>query len=161
MGSCLGNGAAGPCVERGAKLSADVTSVRGYDPRPFPPVAFHLPMHFSRTRLASRRLIGVALLAMLLGQWSVLAHSIGHARALDLVAPSSSADHAHDDPWGHQADTAACALVDHLLTGQAPGGEPAAELGLPRQTSRVAAGAASHASWAVARPYEARGPPRA
>jgi hypothetical protein len=116
---------------------------------------------FSRTRLASRRLIGVALLAMLLGQWSVLAHSIGHARAHDLVAQSVDGDHAHDYDWGHRAGTSACDLVDHLLTGQAPGGEPTAGLWLPPETTHIAAGAASNAPGPVAWPYEARGPPRA
>jgi hypothetical protein len=118
-------------------------------------------MQFPRTRLASRRLIGVALLAMLLGQWSVLAHSIGHARAHDVVAQSIDGNHTHDRDWGHQAGTSACDLVDHLLTGQAPGGEPTARLWLPREASHIAARAASNAPGPVAWAYEARGPPRA
>jgi hypothetical protein len=117
-------------------------------------------MLLSRTRLAIRRLIAVALFAMLLGQWAALAHSIGHAQAQDVVAHSVDGDHAHDT-WGHQAGTSACDLVDHLLTGQAPGGEPAAGLWFPPKTSHIAATAASNEPKSVCWAYEARGPPRA
>lgn len=138
-------------------LAADFA--RGYAPRPRPSIVFHLSMQFARTHLATRRLIGVALLAMLLGQWTALVHSIDHARAHEFVEQSVDGSHAHDDAWGHRAGTSACDLVDHLLTGQAPGGEPAAGLWLSPETSHIAAGAASNAPRPVVRAYEARGPP--
>lgn len=118
-------------------------------------------MLFVRTRSSSRRLIGVVLLAMWLGQWSALAHSIAHAGSHEIVARPVDGEHDHGDHgWGHQAGTSACDLVDHLLTGQAPGCEPTAVLRLPPETLPIAAGAASNAPGPRARVYEARGPPR-
>ena len=110
-----------------------------------------------RHRNATRRLVGVALLALLLGQWTVLAHSIAHARARAAVAVSADTDHA----WGHHAGTPACHLVDHLLAGQAPGGEPASDTRLPPAALPVATAAPSIGPGPVWRAYEARGPPRA
>lgn len=115
----------------------------------------------SRARLATRRLVGVALLAMWLGQWSILAHAIGHARGSEAASHAVDGEHAHDAAWGHQAGTSACDLVDHLLTGQAPGSEPAAGLRLRPEASHIAAGAASNGPGPTATAYEARGPPRA
>ena len=108
-------------------------------------------------RNATRRLVGVALLALLLGQWTVLAHSIAHARAPAAVAVSVDTDHV----WGHHAGTPACHLVDHLLAGQAPGGESASVAYVPPADLRVAAPAPSIGPGPVLRAYEARGPPRA
>lgn len=104
-----------------------------------------------------RRVVGVALLTLVLGQWAVLVHAIEHARASVGVAGKAGTDHA----WGHQAGTAACHLVDHLLTGQAPGKEPAATPHLPPAASRPVAPGPSIGSGRVARTYEARGPPAA
>lgn len=114
-------------------------------------------MYSPRHRNATRRLVGVALLALLLGQWTLLAHSIVHARAPSTAAASPEADHA----WGHHAGTSACHLVDHLLTGQAPGGEPTTVSCLPPAAMRVAAPAPSIGPGPASRAYEARGPPRA
>ena len=110
-----------------------------------------------RHRNASRRVIGVALLALLLAQWTVLAHSIAHAWSPAVVDVAADADHA----WGHHAGTSACHLVDHLLAGQAPGGETASVPGLPPAALRLVAPAPSIGPGPVSRAYEARGPPRA
>jgi hypothetical protein len=117
----------------------------------------HLPMHRLRSCHALRRLIGVALLSLLVGQGVVLTHAIEHARAQAAVAGSAEPDHA----WGHQAGTSACHLVDHLLTGQAPGGEPATAPCLPAAALRLVAPAPSLSPGLASRAYEARGPPRA
>lgn len=106
---------------------------------------------------AVRRLIGVALLALLVGQWTALAHSIGHAH-LHAQAAESIDDH---DAWGHQAGTPDCQLVDHLLVGQAAGGNPAPLLRLPPAAKLLAAPAPSIRPGPASRAYEARGPPRA
>lgn len=112
-------------------------------------------MHPLRHLNATRCLVGVALLALLLGQWAVLAHSIAHARTPAVAAVFVESDHA----WGHHAGTPACQLVDHLLTGQAPGGEATSAAGLPPGALRVAAPAPSIGPGPVSRAYEARGPP--
>lgn len=106
---------------------------------------------------AARRLIGVAMLALLVGQWAALAHSIGHAQR-----PAQAAPTVHDhDAWGHQAGTPNCQLVDHLLLGQATGGEPASLPCLPPVATRLAAPAPSIAPGPASWAFEARGPPRA
>ena len=117
----------------------------------------HLPMNPLRHRNATRRLIGVALLALLLGQWMALAHSIVHAPTSAAVAVSADTD----DHWDHDAGTAACHLVDHLLAGQAPGGESASVPCVPPAAMRVAARAPSIGPACASPAYEARGPPRA
>lgn len=113
-----------------------------------------IPLH---QRNATRRLVGVALLALLLGQWTVLAHSIAHALAPAAAEVSVESDHT----WGHHAGSPACHLVDHLLTGQAPGGDAASATGLPPAAMQVAAPAASVGPGPLSQAYEARGPPRA
>ncbi|MBA4178217.1 MAG: hypothetical protein C0505_16925 [Leptothrix sp. (in: Bacteria)] len=106
---------------------------------------------------AARRIVGVALLALLLGQWTVLAHLIAHARAPAAAAVLADGDNV----WGHDAGTPACHLVDHLLAGQAPGGEPAPAACVPRALPRLAAPAPSTHAGPAAQAYEARAPPRA
>ena len=110
-----------------------------------------------RHRNAARRLIGAALLALLLGQWAVLAHSIAHARTPAGAAVSANTD----DAWSHHAGTPACHLVDHLLVGQAAGAEPVSIPCLPPAARQVAAPAPSIGPGPASRAYEARGPPRA
>ncbi len=117
----------------------------------------HPPMNPCRHRNATRRLVGVALLALLVGQWVVLAHAIAHARTPAAVAVSAETDHG----WGHHAGTPACDLVDHLLTGQAPGTESASANGRPAAAIRVAPPLPSIGPGRASRAYEARGPPRA
>ncbi len=110
-------------------------------------------------RNASRRLVGLALAALLLAQWTVLVHWIAHARAPAVVERSAEPD--QDNAWGHHAGASACVLVDHLLTGQAPGVEHAAAACEPPAQPRVAAAAPADAPAPAARAYDARGPPRA
>ena len=114
-----------------------------------------LPMTRLCHRNAIRRLIGVVWLALLLGQWTALVHSIDHAPSSAAVAGSADTDHA----WSHGAGTSACHLVDHLLTGHGPGGQPATVCGFPPAGLRVAASAPSIGPGPLARAYEARGPP--
>jgi hypothetical protein len=121
------------------------------------PIKRHSPMNTPRLRNAARRLIGVALLALLVGQWTALAHSIGHAH-LPARATLSVDDH---DAWGHEAGAPSCQLVDHLLVGQATGGDPAPLLWLPPAATLLAAPAPSIAPGPASRAFEARGPPRA
>ncbi len=108
-------------------------------------------------RPAARRIVGVLLLALWLGQWSLLAHSIAHALPSAMAVAASDTDTA----WGHDAGTTACHLVDHLLLGQAPGGQPPSVACLPAAVLRLSAPAASAAPGPVAAAYDARGPPRA
>ena len=107
-----------------------------------------------RQRQVLRRVVGMVLLALLAAQWTVLAHSIQHAPAA-VDAPRDI-----DQALGHHAGTAACHLVDHLLTGQAPGAQAATAAGLPPGHPRLAAAAASLACGPVFPAYEARAPPR-
>ena len=77
-----------------------------------------MPPH-GRSRAAVARLVGAALLAVLLAQWTALAHAIAHAPigAAGVVAV------ADDDHWDHEAGSASCALIDHLLVGDSTGGD--------------------------------------
>lgn len=123
-------------------------------------------MTLLRHRQALRRVVGVVLLALLLGQLTVLVHSTDHARvrlaaedsaALAAVAPAE----AHSDSaWGHAAGTPACQLIDHLLFGQAPGALPAALVFAPPADRGLAAPEASIGPGPVGQAYQARGPPR-
>lgn len=102
----------------------------------------------------------MALLALVLGQWSVLAHAVWHAPGA-AGAASVVADADGDHLWGHQAGTHGCHLVDHLLVGQATGAEP------PAVFATAAAAVPAQAVAAVPMPgastwaYAARGPPAA
>lgn len=125
-------------------------------------------------RYAVRRLIGAVLLALLLGQWTVLTHSIAHTRLSPDVAAfggagadadadaeaSASASADTDESWGHLAGSSVCQLVDQLLVGQAVGGEPAASPCVPPDARRAAALATSIGPSPTAHAYQARGPPR-
>ena len=142
------------------------------------------PMHPLSQRYAVRRLIGAVVLAMLLGQWTVLTHSIAHTRlGPDAAAfigvgvgvgvgadadadadadagatATASAD--TDDSWGHHAGSSVCQLVDQLLIGQAVGGDPAASPCVPPDATRAESLARSIGPSPVAHAYRARGPPR-
>lgn len=124
-------------------------------------------MSAPRRRHAARRLIGVALLALLFGQWAALAHSIGHAH-LPSQAALHDHDHDHDhddgrdhDPWGHEAGTSGCQLFDHLLVEQAASGESQPALWRPAAYALPMALAPSISPCSPSRSYDARGPPRA
>lgn len=124
---------------------------------------------------ATRRIVGVALLALLLSQWQALAHAIAHGpwhTGAVAAAASHAAGHGgyanhdghagHDgDGWGHPAGSPACELFDALLGAQAPGAEAATLPLLPPSQGRfVLPGRLADAGPAL-RAYEARGPPRA
>ena len=127
---------------------------------------------------ATRRIVGVALLALLLSQWQALAHAIAHGPwHTDAVAVA--ANHAAG-PWGHANHTvmpvmpvmtatagatppdcrpASCSTP--CLGAQAPGAEAATLPLLPPSQGRfVLPGRLADAGPAL-RAYEARGPPRA
>ena len=106
---------------------------------------------------AARRLVGVALLALLLAQWTALTHAIAH---VPLGAGAMVAAQA-DTAWGHQAGAPACALVDHLLFGQLSGGDCAAIPWFLPTASPAAAPRLPIVCGVALRAYEARGPPRA
>ena len=127
---------------------------------------------------ATRRIVGVALLALLLSQWQALAHAIAHGpwhtdavavAANHAAGPWGHANHdghaghaGHDgDGWGHPAGSPACELFDALLGAQAPGAEAATLPLLPPSQGRfVLPGRLADAGPAL-RAYEARGSPRA
>lgn len=108
--------------------------------------------------MAMRRLIGVALLAWVMGQWTVLSHSIAHAQPVPGVESSADSNHV----WGHAAGTSACHIVDHLLAGQAPAGDPPTPPCRPIAAMRMAVPPVpSIGPGPASRAYQARGPPRA
>ena len=97
------------------------------------------------------------LLTLLLAQWAALRHAIAHAPlgAVSALAAQS------DAPWGHDADTPSCLLVDHLLIGQLSGGDPAAIPWFWPASAPAASPNLPIACGFALRAYEARGPPRA
>lgn len=114
-----------------------------------------------RHRSVRCHLIGLALLALLLGQWAVLAHAVSHAQPSAVVAAVAAHADEADHLWGHQAGTTACHLVDHLLAGQAPGGATAALAVVPPSSTVVTVPSSSIDPGPVWRTYFARGPPGA
>ena len=124
---------------------------------------------------AMRRIVGVALLAMLLAQWQALAHAIAHGpwhTDAVAVAANEAAGHwdhgnhdghaGHDaDGWGHPAGSPACEVFDALLGAQAPGAEAATLPLLPPSQGRYALPERLADAGPALRAYEARGPPRA
>lgn len=109
------------------------------------------------SRAAMGRLVGVALLALLLAQWTALTHAIAHA-SLGAAGVVAIEDDGH---WGHDAGAPACTLIDHLLLGELTGGDAPAISWLPPDAMPAAAPkcrlVCSGALWA----YQARGPPGA
>ena len=119
-------------------------------------VALRLLSH-GRSRAAIGRLLGAALLALLLAQWTALAHTIAHA---PLAASMASAGDAQG-PWGHEAESAACELVDHLLLGHPTLGTPSALAWLRPEALLAEAPKSRLVRSGKRQAYEARGPPRA
>ncbi len=115
-------------------------------------------MRTRRRPHATRHLAGVLVLALLCAQWLGVAHAIAHspAQAVEIAR----ADHDdHGDHWGHDADTAVCQVVDHLLCGQAIG-DALAPLSPQRRAGPVAPPRRQPVPPGLAPcPYEARGPP--
>jgi hypothetical protein len=106
---------------------------------------------------ATRRWIGVAVLALLMAQWTALGHALSHAPGRTAVLAQA------DDPhgWHHGAGASACQLVDQLLVGQATGGEPTALSFAPRGEHAAPVAPTPAAAQRALAAYEARGPPRA
>ena len=103
------------------------------------------------------RLVGAALLALLLAQWAALTHAIAHAPlgAAGVVAIED------EGRWDHDAETPACALIDHLLLGELTGGEAPAISALPPDAMPAAAPKCRLVGGVALRAYQARGPPGA
>lgn len=108
-----------------------------------------------RGLVATRRLVGVAVFALLLAQWAALVHAVNHApaRAAAVVADHDLA------PWGHDAGSPACQAFDQLLTGQVDLPQPATLLGLQIADEAPAARGQQVGPRHALRAYEARGPP--
>lgn len=114
-------------------------------------------MKFIRHSNSTRRLVGVALLALLLAQWTALAHAIAHA---PLAAGSALVAQA-DAPWGHAANTPDCRLVDQLLIAPLSGADSSATVWFWPATAVASTRDLPVVCSATLRAYEARGPPRA
>lgn len=124
------------------------------------------PMNTLHRRHASnltRRLVGVALLALLLAQWTALAHAWAHGplHISGHISGQPAAEAEADVTWDHDAGSSACQLVDHLLIGQAAGAASAAVPFFLATTPPAAAPGGPIARGLALRAYEARGPPRA
>jgi hypothetical protein len=101
------------------------------------------------------RLVGAALLALLLTQWTALTHAIAHAplSAGHVVAVAG------DEHWDHEAGSSSCALIDHLLLGGSAGSDPPAMPRVQPDAAPWATPSLPIACAATLRAYEARGPP--
>lgn len=116
-------------------------------------------LHSRHASNLTRRLVGVALLALLLAQWAALAHAWAHGPLHMSGQPAVEAD--ADVTWDHDAGSPACQLVDQLLNAQAAGAAPAAVPFFLATTPPAAAPGGPIARGLALRAYEARGPPRA
>ena len=103
------------------------------------------------------RLVGAALLALLLAQWTALTHAIAHAP----LGPTVVVAIDDDGQWGHDADTPACALINHLLLGELTGSDAPAIPGLQPNPMPAAAQKCRLVGGVPLRTYQARGPPGA
>ena len=117
-------------------------------------------MRVPTARSSARRIVGVALLALLLAQWVALAHAVLHAAQVRPAERAAAATSVQADLFGHAAGARECRLVDQLLSfagapdvAPAPG-EPPAATAPPAPRAGVAPRGSGH-------PYEARAPPRA
>jgi hypothetical protein len=110
-----------------------------------------------RSRAALGRLIGAALLALLLAQWTALTHAVAHAPLGVAVAVEVD----DDGRWGHEADTPSCELIDHLLLGQSTPRDAPAMAWLQHSAALAATPNRPIVCGATLRAYEARGPPEA
>jgi hypothetical protein len=104
-----------------------------------------------------QRLAAAVVLALLFAQGAALTHAVAHARTQGLAAEAVAAQ----DVWGHDAGSSACHLLDHLLSGQAPGAQTAALDCPPPAPAQRAEVLKSFDTGPALRAYEARGPPRA
>ncbi len=130
----------------------------------------------------ARRVISLALLALLVSQFGALVHAVVHAPLLvgnqaqvqwaassqaPVHAPAEGAAHTHAATGDgaatdeHRAGSPVCQVVDHLLFGQAPGGPDVQVLAMVWATSAPQHGSAPITPARPTQAYEARGPPRA
>ncbi len=113
----------------------------------------------------ARRIVGVALLALVLAQWAALVHTVMHTVTPTVrhatVQAGGVVEGAAAEPSEHAAGSPVCQLVDHLLVAQTSGG-PQPQLPEPPWSTAAP-------PWALlpALPrqpqqgYDARGPPQA
>lgn len=122
-------------------------------------------MNPASPRIAVRRLIGLALLALLLGQWTVLRHALTHTGSRPALAAAAAVDAAAvavaDDAWGHAAGSSVCQLVDQWLLGQLLGVDATASPCVSPAPPRAASPGSPIWSSPAAQAYQARGPPPA
>ena len=111
----------------------------------------------SRSRAAIGRLVGACLLALLLAQWTALSHAIAHA---PLAAGTALATD-EEGPWGHDADSPACELLDHWLLGHATVGDPSPVAWAPPEATLPKVPKSRLVRSGTRQAYEARGPPLA
>ena len=117
-------------------------------------------------RIAIRRFIGLAVLALLLGQWTVLRHALAHTGSSPALAAFAAVDAATDtvavadESWGHAAGSSVCQLVDQWLVGQLLGADAAASPCVPPAPTRAASPGSPIWSSPGGQAYQARGPPR-
>lgn len=117
-------------------------------------------MRLRTARSSARRIVGAALLALLLAQWLALAHAVLHAAQVRGTLALADAASVQVDWIGHTSGSPECRLVDQLLSAAAASEVPAFEAGSPPDVP-VAAPREASAARSAARPYEARAPPRA
>jgi hypothetical protein len=112
------------------------------------------------SRGSARRIVGAALLALLLAQWLALAHAVLHTAQVRASLAFADAAAVKVDFFAHTAGGSECRLVDQLLSAAGAPDVPALEGG-PPPDAPVAAPSESPCGRSAARPYEARAPPRA
>ena len=122
-------------------------------------------MNHHRASPYARRIVGVALLVLLLAQWAALVHTVMHTVVPTILHTPVQAGAVIQadavDADEHTAGSPVCQLFDHLLVAQAAAGD---EPQLPQPLWSTAA-----PPWALlpAQPrlaslgYDARGPPQA
>jgi hypothetical protein len=103
------------------------------------------------------RLVGVALLALLLAQWTALTHAVAHAPLAADMALAAEAE----SPWGHGVNSPSCDLIDHLLLGHAMLGDPSPLAWVPPEATLAKVPKSRLFRSGTRQAYEARGPPRA
>jgi hypothetical protein len=116
-----------------------------------------------------------AVLALLLAQSAAGRHALdhgmqwhaGHAAtsqvqlADDRHAPHAGHGELTADTWGHSAGSAQCALLDHLLVGNATGAQATAQVHVPPASAHVVAVRQAPPVGQLWRAHQARGPPAA
>jgi hypothetical protein len=107
-----------------------------------------------------RRIVGAALLALLLAQWLAFAHAVLHAAQARPALAFAAVEAAQPDVFGHAAGTPECRLVDQVLSG-ADGLLAAPVVAQAAPESVVAAPGEAPRGESAPRPYQARAPPRA